>query len=105
MNTFYIISLGCAKNQCDSERLIASLTGIGLDRADTAEQADILIINTCGFIESAKQESIEVILDAADLRAPVRASQDNRRLRSPATRFPASEPSPTRSYAAITKRP
>lgn len=68
MNTFYIISLGCAKNQCDSERLIASLTGIGLDRADTAEQADILIINTCGFIESAKQESIEVILDAADLR-------------------------------------
>ena len=62
--SYYIISLGCSKNQVDSERLNGALGGAGYVPAPDSEQADIIIINTCGFITAAKQESIEVIFDA-----------------------------------------
>lgn len=64
--SYYIISLGCSKNQVDSERLNGALAGAGYAHAAGPEQADIIIINTCGFINAAKEESIEVIFDAID---------------------------------------
>lgn len=61
--TFYIHSLGCAKNQVDSEIMITSLCNKGFSYIKTPEAADIVIINTCGFIESAKEESIVTSLE------------------------------------------
>ncbi len=62
--SFYIISLGCAKNQVDSERINGALVSAGYMQAEASEDADMIIINTCGFITEAKKESIEVIFDA-----------------------------------------
>lgn len=62
--SYYIISLGCSKNLVDSEKINGALMSAGFFSVDTAEEADIVIINTCGFIESAKEESIGVIFDA-----------------------------------------
>lgn len=59
---FHIESLGCAKNQVDSEVMIASLEGAGLIMSKVPEEADIIIVNTCGFIGEAKEESIETTL-------------------------------------------
>ncbi len=67
MQTVALISLGCAKNQVDGEMLLAALEAGGFAPAG-AEEADIAIVNTCGFIDSAKKESIEAILDLARLK-------------------------------------
>ena len=61
--TFTIESLGCAKNQVDSEELIAFLEQAGLSWVPDAGEADVVIVNTCGFITSAKEESIQVSLE------------------------------------------
>lgn len=61
---FHIISLGCAKNQVDSERVNGAMLSSGFLPAPSGEEADIIIINTCGFIEDAKEESIALIFDA-----------------------------------------
>lgn len=61
----HIITLGCPKNQVDSEILSAQLKGNGYSLADSLDTADVAVINTCGFIEAAKQESIETILRVA----------------------------------------
>lgn len=66
--SFYIISLGCSKNLVDSERINGEMISAGYRPADSAEEAGIIIINTCGFIRPAKEESIEVILDALSLK-------------------------------------
>lgn len=63
-----MVSLGCAKNQVDGEMLMAALTEGGFETVDDAALADIAIVNTCGFIESAKKESIEEILELAQLK-------------------------------------
>ena len=63
-----MVSLGCAKNQVDGEVLMASLKNAGFETVDDAARADIAIVNTCGFIESAKKESIEEILELAQLK-------------------------------------
>ena len=63
-----MVSLGCAKNQVDGEVLMASLKNAGFEPVDDAALADIAIVNTCGFIESAKRESIEEILELATLK-------------------------------------
>ena len=63
-----MVSLGCAKNQVDGEMLMASLKQNGFELSDDAALADIAIVNTCGFIESAKKESIEEILELAQLK-------------------------------------
>ncbi len=60
---FHVESLGCAKNQVDSERMISALVGAGWRMAMAPEEADVLIVNTCGFISSAKKESIETTLE------------------------------------------
>lgn len=67
--SFYIISLGCSKNLVDSERINGAMISAGFKPADNSEEADIVIINTCGFIEPAKEESIEVIFDAISLKS------------------------------------
>jgi ribosomal protein S12 methylthiotransferase len=61
-NKFYIESLGCAKNQVDSEEIIASLLNAGYEYVAHPDDASIIVVNTCGFIEEAKKESIEVTL-------------------------------------------
>jgi len=64
MPTFYIDQHGCAKNQVDGEEIAARLVDAGFSGAETPDAADIIIVNTCGFIEDAKKESIGAIVDA-----------------------------------------
>lgn len=62
-----VITLGCSKNKVDSENLITQLIGNEFDVShETNEKSDIVIINTCGFIDLAKEESIQTILDYAE---------------------------------------
>lgn len=65
MASFYLVSLGCAKNLVDSEVIIGGLTGAGWRLVDEAEEAKVLIVNTCGFIQSAVREAIDEILAMA----------------------------------------
>ena len=62
------ISLGCAKALVDSEKLIGALKNTNYDITDNPEDADTMVINTCGFIDMARQESIDTILQAAELK-------------------------------------
>ncbi len=64
----HVLTLGCSKNTVDSERLLAQAKANDFLIVNDAKQADVLIINTCGFIEEAKQESINAILSSAKLR-------------------------------------
>src|SRR5262245_57143440 len=59
-----MISLGCAKNLVDAEIMLGSIAAEGMELTKDAEDADVLIVNTCAFIDSAKEESIEAILQA-----------------------------------------
>lgn len=63
-----MVSLGCAKNQVDGEMLMANLKNAGFELCDDAALADVAIVNTCGFIDSAKKESIDEILELATLK-------------------------------------
>ena len=63
-----MISLGCAKNLVDAEIMIGSVLQRGMEITSRAEDADVLVINTCAFIDSAKEESIEAILEAHQQR-------------------------------------
>jgi ribosomal protein S12 methylthiotransferase len=63
-----LTTLGCAKNQVDSERLLGILSGSGYQLVEKREDADILILNTCGFIDSAKRESLDEIWDLISLK-------------------------------------
>ncbi len=65
----YFISLGCPKNQVDADVMCHSLISDGHTTTDNIDEAEIIIINTCGFIESAKQEAIENILTACEHKA------------------------------------
>ena len=69
-NSFYLVSLGCAKNLVDSESMISLMESRGLVRSTNPEKAKFLIVNTCGFIQSARQETTEVIRDLADHKKP-----------------------------------
>ena len=63
-----MISLGCAKNLIDAEIMLGGVLGQGMEITSDAEEADVLIVNTCAFIDSAKEESIEAILEAHQTR-------------------------------------
>jgi ribosomal protein S12 methylthiotransferase len=65
-----LTTLGCAKNQVDSEKLEARLGASGYIPADSPEQADVVMVNTCAFIEAARRESIDTILEHADRKRP-----------------------------------
>lgn len=63
-----MISLGCPKNQVDGEVMLEKLNKCGFDIAQSIEDSDVMIINTCGFIEDAKREAIETILEVAEYK-------------------------------------
>jgi ribosomal protein S12 methylthiotransferase len=64
----YFISLGCAKNRVDSEVMLGRLAARGFPLTRNPQEAEVVLVNTCGFIESAVKESIETILEAARLK-------------------------------------
>src|SRR5438552_3876096 len=63
-----MISLGCAKNLVDAEIMLGSVLQRGMEITSSADEADVLIVNTCAFIDSAKEESIDAILTAHQAR-------------------------------------
>ena len=63
---FYVETLGCPKNEVDSDKIIGLLLGDGLVQTDDASSADVVVVNTCAFIEEARRESIDTILTLAD---------------------------------------
>ena len=67
--TAALVTLGCARNEVDSEELAGRLVAAGWRLIDDAERADAVVVNTCGFIEAAKQDSIDTLLAATDLAA------------------------------------
>ena len=67
---FYLISLGCPKNLVDSEGMATLLRRVGYESAAVPGEADLLIVNTCGFIESAREESRAVLHDLARFKQP-----------------------------------
>ncbi|MQA26002.1 MAG: 30S ribosomal protein S12 methylthiotransferase RimO [Micromonosporaceae bacterium] len=69
-----LLTLGCARNEVDSEELAARLSGDGWSVTTDGEGADVVVVNTCGFVEAAKRESIDTVLDASDTGAKVVAT-------------------------------
>lgn len=67
-NKIEIITLGCSKNVVDSERLSRQLIANNFEVTDSSEDSESIVINTCGFIDAAKEESINTILEAVDLK-------------------------------------
>jgi ribosomal protein S12 methylthiotransferase len=67
-STFWIETLGCPKNQVDSDKLSGALLADGYEPAGAAEDADLVVVNTCAFIEDARQESVDTILALSDAR-------------------------------------
>ena len=63
------VSLGCPKNLVDSEVMLGTLSRQGYSITSSKEDADVIVVNTCGFIDSAKRESIDTILEMADLKS------------------------------------
>jgi ribosomal protein S12 methylthiotransferase len=63
---FYVETLGCPKNEVDSEKIVGLLHGGGLQRTDDPSRADVVVVNTCAFIEEARRESVDTILALAD---------------------------------------
>lgn len=68
MEKVHLVSLGCPKNLVDSELMLGALTQAGFEISLDPGQAQVLIVNTCAFIESAKKESIDAVLEAAELK-------------------------------------
>ncbi len=71
MKKIYIYSLGCSKNLVDSENMLGLLKEKGFKVTDYADKADYIIINTCSFINDAQQESVNAIIEAADIKNTV----------------------------------
>jgi len=70
-----LIALGCAKNLVDAEIMLGSLLKDGVEITNEAAEADVLIVNTCSFIDSAQEESVDTILESSELRAARRPGQ------------------------------
>ncbi len=64
----HLVSLGCPKNTVDSERMLGLLQGNDYQLTDVPQEADVVVVNTCGFIGPAKEESIDAIMDAHRLK-------------------------------------
>jgi ribosomal protein S12 methylthiotransferase len=65
---FFVETLGCPKNQVDSEKIVGTLLAEGMVAADDAAAADLVVVNTCAFIEDARQESVDTVLALAEAR-------------------------------------
>ena len=63
-----LVTLGCARNEVDSEELAGRLEADGFRLVDDPDQADTVVVNTCGFVEAAKKDSVDTLLEAADLK-------------------------------------
>ncbi|MBR6641257.1 MAG: hypothetical protein IKL08_03605 [Clostridia bacterium] len=63
-----LVTLGCSKNGVDSEMILGYLTSIGFELTQNLDEAECIVVNTCGFIKSAKEEAISVILDMAEYK-------------------------------------
>ena len=66
--TVALVTLGCARNDVDSEELAARLAEGGWTLTEDAQSADAVLVNTCGFIEAAKKDSVDALIAAADLK-------------------------------------
>ena len=64
----YFVSLGCPKNQVDTEVMLGQVRGAGHVLVDDPEGADVIVVNTCAFIDQAKEESVDTILEMAELK-------------------------------------
>ncbi|HTM19857.1 MAG TPA: 30S ribosomal protein S12 methylthiotransferase RimO [Kofleriaceae bacterium] len=64
----YFVSLGCPKNRVDSEVMLGAVDRAGYRRVESPEEAEVIVVNTCGFIDAAKEESIDTILEMAQLK-------------------------------------
>ena len=64
-----LVTLGCARNEVDSEELAGRLAADGWEVVEDAADADAIVVNTCGFVEQAKKDSVDTLLEAADLKA------------------------------------
>ena len=67
---FYVETLGCPKNQVDSDKLVGTLVADGMQPTDDAASADLVVVNTCAFIDEARKESIDTILALEEQRKP-----------------------------------
>ncbi|MQS05965.1 30S ribosomal protein S12 methylthiotransferase RimO [Streptomyces alkaliphilus] len=67
--TVALVTLGCARNEVDSEELAGRLAADGWDLVEDAAEADVAVVNTCGFVEAAKKDSVDALLEANDLKA------------------------------------
>ena len=65
---YHLVTLGCPKNEVDSDKLEGTLVGDGMTATDDPSEADLVVVNTCAFIEDARQESIDTVLALDDLR-------------------------------------
>ncbi|MBA0051908.1 30S ribosomal protein S12 methylthiotransferase RimO [Streptomyces sp. AJS327] len=66
--TVALVTLGCARNEVDSEELAGRLAADGWDLVEEAAEADVAVVNTCGFVEAAKKDSVDALLEANDLK-------------------------------------
>lgn len=69
-DNYYLLSLGCSKNTVDSESMAQLLNGAGMRGVEEAQRAEVLIVNTCGFINAAKEESINALRELASMKRP-----------------------------------
>ena len=83
-----LISLGCAKNLVDAEIMLGSLLKSGVEITNDAAQADAVIVNTCSFIDSAQEESVDTILESVELREANQSRPGRHRFRLPAAAVP-----------------
>src|SRR3954467_685108 len=68
LSTVALVTLGCARNEVDSEELAGRLEAGGFRLVADPEDAETVVVNTCGFVEAAKKDSVDTLLDAADLK-------------------------------------
>ncbi len=67
--TVALVTLGCARNEVDSEELAGRLAADGWDLVDDAADAEVAVVNTCGFVEAAKKDSVDALLEASELKS------------------------------------
>ncbi|MET9858321.1 30S ribosomal protein S12 methylthiotransferase RimO [Streptomyces smyrnaeus] len=77
--TVALVTLGCARNEVDSEELAGRLAADGWDLVEDATDADVAVVNTCGFVEAAKKDSVDALLEANDLKSAAREGEGRTR--------------------------
>ena len=101
-----LVTLGCARNDVDSEELAGRLAADGFRLVDDPAAADTVLVNTCGFVEQAKKDTVDALLEAADLKGePTARSRSSRSAAWPsgtAPSWPSRCPRPTRCSASTT---